>query len=185
VKTKYQKTATLVTTPSYYLHFGCLFFKKKSNHSFRSSFFPPRLREKGGTTDDARDARRVFFASFCVVVVVVAPVRSRSFSRREKQRSQKRVVVKRRFDCLPIRPVLRRPPRRRPPRTRPLHVRTADDEIDDIIRVAAATMFGDEIRAVFFSRESVERLGGWIQRRNESVEKLSIESAERDGETGE
>ena len=184
MKTKYQKTATLVTTPSYYLHFGCLFFKKKSI-SFLSSFFPPRLREKGGTTDDARDARRVFFASFCVVVVVVAPVRSRSFSRREKQRSQKRVVVKRRFDCLPIRPVLRRPPRRRPPRTRPLHVRTADDEIDDIIRVAAATMFGDEIRAVFFSRESVERLGGWIQRRNESVEKLSIESAERDGETGE
>ena len=37
----------------------------------------------------------------------------------------------------------------------------------------------------FLSRESVERLGGWIQRRNESVEKLSIESAERDGETGE
>jgi hypothetical protein len=46
-------------------------------------------------------------------------------------------------------------------------------------------MFGDEIRAVFFPRESVERLGRWIQRRNESVEELSIESAERDGETGE
>ena len=170
-------------TPSYFTYIGFLSFCafQRKRHSFRSSFFLPRLREKGGTTDDARDARRVFFA-FCVVVV--APVRSRSFSRREKQRSENRVVVKRRFDCLPIRPVLRRPPRRRPPRTRPLHVRTADDEID-IIRVAAATMFGDEIRAVFFPRESVERLGRWIQRRNESVEELSIESAESDGETGE